>query len=114
MQCKILEDMAALVVDAMDLRLNRETVLDELNNRRAENTELDSGRDQIQQIVDSMPSAVFAIDQNLNFRIVNKKLEAWYDAATSDLIGKPFEQYAEPATFKTVLPYIKRALAARF
>lgn len=75
-QCKILEDMAALVVDAMELRLNRETVLDELNNRRAENTELASGRDQIQQIIDSMPSAVFAIDQDLNFRIVNKKLEA--------------------------------------
>lgn len=60
--------------------------------------------------LNSLPSLVSYVDQNLVYQYVNRAYENWFSVSSREIIGKTVEQFTGPAVFEFLKPKLSAAL----
>jgi PAS domain S-box-containing protein len=85
-------------------------VLADIDERKQAEEALRGARQQLQIIIDTIPSAVLQCDREARCRWVNPTFARWAGRPAEELVGKPLVQIAGEAAMAELRPYIDRVL----
>lgn len=93
--------------------LSEDTVLwvaKDISDREFAEEVLEESAAQIRLIIDSVPTRIAYVDQNLRYRFVNRPYEEWFHCQTHEIVGKHIQELLGAERYQANLPYIQTAL----
>jgi PAS domain S-box-containing protein len=74
-------------------------------------SELQSHREQLRLITDSLPVLIGYIDKEQRYQFNNRAYEEWLGTAREELRGRNIREFVQPETYEGLRPHIEAALA---
>ena len=96
-------------VDGRALRMIGATL--DLSARRAVEAEVRHGREQLQAIIDTVPSLISYVDPALTYRWNSRGYERWFQRSREEITGRSMREVLGEETFERIRPRLERALA---
>jgi len=87
------------------------TVITDIHERRQAEAALESAREQLQLVADSMPAAVALCSRDLRYIWVNRRCAEWLGMAAEEVLGRPVAQIIGEDNLDAIRPHIERVLA---
>jgi PAS domain S-box-containing protein len=86
-------------------------VASDIHARKEAGAALDSAREQLQLVADSMPAAVALCSRDLRYVWINSRHAQWLGMSAAAVVGRPIEEVIGAESFAAIRPYIERVLA---
>jgi PAS domain S-box-containing protein len=86
-------------------------VVSDMHDRREAGAALESAREQLQLVADSMPAAVALCSRDLRYVWVNRRCAEWLGMAPAAVVGRPMAEIIGSENLAAIRPYIDRVLA---
>ena len=86
-------------------------VASDIHARKEAGAALDSAREQLQLVVDSMPAAVALCSRDLRYVWINSRYAQWLGMSAAAVVGRPIEEIIGRESFAAIRPHIERVLA---
>ena len=86
-------------------------VSSDIQCRKEAEAALDSAREQLQLVADSMPAAVALCSRDLRYVWVNRRCAEWLGATPQEVIGRPIAEINGAEHLAAMRPHIERVLA---
>ena len=89
-------------------------VVSDIHARRQAEAALNSAREQLQLVADSMPAAVALCSRDLRFAWINSSYAERLGRPPADVIGRPIAEVLGADDFAVTRPYFERVLAGEY
>lgn len=83
----------------------------DLTTRKQADAAVRRGREELQAIIDAVPSLISYVDRDLVYRWNNQAYERWFDRPLSEITGRPLRDVLGRAAFERIRPHLDRVLA---
>ncbi|MFC2029975.1 PAS domain S-box protein [Chloroflexota bacterium] len=102
-----------LRVHQIELGLQNDEQRVRLVELETQNEELSRAQEELELIIDGIPSYVAYFDPALNVLHVNRALADWLGYTKESIVGKNYEEVARPGSYERVAPYLRQAVSSR-
>jgi PAS domain S-box-containing protein len=83
----------------------------DLTARKEADAAVRRSREQLQAIIDTVPSLISYVDESYVYRWNNHAYERWFDRPLSEITGRPMVELLGQEAFDRIRPHLDRALA---
>lgn len=91
--------------------VSRDKLQKEIEERKKVEEAVRESREQLQVIIDTIPSLISYVDRDFHYRWNNRAYREWFKCTAEEITGKHMQEVLGETVFQRILPRLQQALA---